>query len=252
MLRKRVIPCLLLDRGRLVKTERFKKPKYVGDPINAVKIFNEKEADELFLLDITATRERRRPDFKLLEEIASEAFMPVAYGGGVRSVDDARTLLQLGVEKIAINTEAMRRPALVSELRDRFGAQCVVGLVDVKRTLWSGTPTFSHAGEAPPERDPVRWAQRLVELGAGEILIQNVDRDGTLQGLDLELLRRFDRALQVPLVIAGGTRGIDDLRAAFSTTQLSGVAVGARFVYHGPHRAVLISYLNPSEVASLR
>jgi cyclase len=252
MLRKRIIPSLLLERGRLVKTERCRKPGYVGDPINAVKIFNEKEVDELFLLDIGKSRDGGRPDFKLLEEIVSEAFMPVAYGGGVRSVEDARTLLQLGIEKVVINTAALSRPSFLSELRDRFGAQCVVGVVDVKKRLLGGNSVHSHVGVEISERDPVGWARKLVQAGAGEILLQSVDRDGTLQGLDMDLLRTFEGALDVPLVAAGGTRGIEDMREALRTCRLSGIAVGARFVYQGPNRAVLISYLNPSEVASLK
>jgi len=252
MLRKRIIPSLLLERGRLVKTERFRKPKYVGDPINAVKIFNEKEVDELFLLDIGASREGTTPDFKLLEQIATEAFMPVCYGGGVRSPDDVQTLLKLGIEKVAINTAALRRVSFLGELRDRFGAQCVVGVVDVKKRLLGGNAVHSQAGVDTPEKDPVRWAQRLVEAGAGEILLQSVDRDGTLQGLDADLLRTFDGLLDVPLVAAGGASGVEDMRAAFRTCRLSGIAVGARFVYQGPHRAVLISYLSPAELASLR
>jgi cyclase len=250
MLRKRIIPCLLIERGRLVKTERFRKPKYVGDPINAVKIFNEKEVDELFLLDISASRESRKPDFKLIEQIATEAFMPVCYGGAVRSVDDARTLLQLGVEKVAVNTGAMTRTSLLGELRDRFGAQCVVGVVDVRKRLLGGLGVHSHARVHPPESDPVRWAQHLVQAGAGEILLQNVDRDGTMQGLDLDLLRTFDGVVDVPLVAAGGTSSTDNMRSAFRICRLSGLAVGARFVYQGPHRAVLISYMTAAEIAS--
>jgi cyclase len=252
MLRKRIIPSLLLERGRLVKTERFRKPKYVGDPINAVKIFNEKEVDELFLLDIGASRDGTKPDFKLIKQIASEAFMPVCYGGGIRTSDDVRALLQLGIEKVALNTAALRNISLLGELRDRFGAQCVVGVVDVKKRLLGGNVVHSHAGVEIGERDPVRWARRLAQGGAGEILLQSVDRDGTLQGLDIDLLRTFDGVVEVPLVAAGGTNGIENIRTAFSVCQLSGIAVGARFVYQGPHRAVLISYLNPVELASLQ
>ena len=251
MLRKRIIPSLLIERGRLIKTERFRKPKYVGDPINAVKIFNEKEVDELLLLDIGVSREHAKPDFKLLEQIATEAFMPVCYGGGIHSSDDVRTLLQLGIEKVAINTAALRRPSFLGELRDRFGAQCVVGVVDVKKRFLGGNAVFSHAGVDVPERDPVGWARRLVESGAGEILLQSVDRDGTMTGLDLDLLRTFDGVLEVPLVAAGGTGSVEDMRNAFRVCRLSGIAVGARFVYQGPHRAVLISYLERREVASL-
>ncbi len=235
-----------------MKTERFRAPKYIGDAINAVKIFNEKEVDELFLFDISATRRRRKPDFKLVEQIASEAFMPVCYGGGVRHVDDARTLLQLGIEKIAVNTGALIRLSLLGEIRDRFGAQCVVGVVDVKRRILGGRNIYSHSGVPIPERDPVRWARAMVNAGAGEILLQNVDRDGTMEGFDLDLLKSFESTLSVPLVAAGGARSVEDMRAAFDACPLSGVSVGARFVYQGPHRAVLISYLSSAELTSLQ
>ncbi|MDP1822376.1 MAG: AglZ/HisF2 family acetamidino modification protein [Archangium sp.] len=252
MLRRRVIPSLLLRNGGLVKTTRFSDPKYVGDPINAVKIFNEKEVDELFLFDITASRERRRPNFKLIEEIVSEAFMPVAYGGGVRTFEDARTLLSLGVEKIALNTAALEGLSLVTELKNHFGAQCVVGVVDVKKRLFGGLAVHAHAGVKTPAADPVEWAQRLVGAGVGEILLQSVDRDGTMSGFDLELIRSFDGALQVPLVAAGGAGSLEHMKAALGACRLSGLAVGARFVYQGPSRGVLINYLNPRELAELQ
>jgi cyclase len=240
-----------LRRGGLVKTRRFRAPVYVGDPINAVKIFNEKEVDELFLTDITATAEGREPDYELVHRIASEAFMPVGYGGGVASLEIARRLLKLGVEKVTVNASAMRSLSLVSALRDDFGAQCVVGVIDVKRDLFNRPRVFAHAGARVPEPDPLAWAERLVAAGAGELVVQSVDRDGSMAGFDLELLARLRGRLPVPLLAAGGAGGVRDMLAAFRAGGLSGVAVGARFVFDGPHRAVLITYLSPSERSEL-
>lgn len=252
MLRKRIIPSLLVKgSGGLVKTQKFADPKYVGDPINAVKIFNEKEVDELFLFDITATKERRRPNFKMIEEIVSEAFMPVAYGGAVKTLDDARTLLALGVEKIALSTATFESLSLVTELKNAFGAQCVVGVVDVKKKLFGGLAVHSHSGARVSESDPVAWAKKLVAAGAGEILLQSVDRDGTMSGFDLELLRSFDGKLGVPLVAAGGAGNVEHMKQAFAACRLSGLAVGARFVYQGPARGVLINYLSRAELDAL-
>lgn len=251
MLRKRIIPCLLLRHGGLVKTREFARPTYVGDPINAVKIFNEKEVDELMLFDIAATREGRGPDFGLVREIVSEAFMPVGYGGGVRSVEDARALLKLGVEKVALNTAALGDLRLVTALRDAFGAQCVVGVVDVKRSRMGRYEVYSHAGAPVKWKDPLEWARALVDAGAGEILVQSADRDGTMAGFDRALLRLFDGQLEVPLLAAGGANTVEDMGAAFKACGLGGLVVGARFVFYGPHRAVLITYLTPSEQADL-
>ncbi len=247
MLRERVIPALLLQGAGLVKTQRFEKPAYVGDPMNVVKIFNEKEVDELFLFDIDASKQGRGPNFSLIESIVSEAFMPVAYGGGIRSVEDGRRLLALGVEKLALNTAALKDVSLVTALSQAFGAQCVVGVVDVKRTRLGQPRVFSHADVEPPERAPLRWAKALEAAGAGEILVQAVDRDGTLGGLDVELLRTLQGQLGVPLVAAGGANDVEGLLEAFRAGGLSAVAVGARFVFIGPHRAVLVTYLTDDE-----
>jgi cyclase len=246
-----VIPSLLLSNGGLVKTRRFKAPVYVGDPINAVKIFNEKEVDELFLFDIDASKQRRRPDFALIESIVSEAFMPIGYGGGVRTVDDVRTLLRLGVEKVALNTAALDDLGFVRELSGAFGAQCVVGVVDVKRDWRGRARVWSHAGVPVRQADPRLALQELASAGAGELLVQSVDRDGTLEGLDHELLSSLAGAVEVPLVAAGGAKDARDLQAAFERGGVSAVAVGARFVFIGPHRAVLISYLSEPERAAI-
>jgi cyclase len=248
----RIIPCLLLRGNGLVKTTRFADPKYVGDPINAVRIFNDKEVDELLLLDILASKEARGPNMALVEQIVSEAFMPVGFGGGVRSVEQARSLLRIGIEKIAVNTAALEGLGIVRDLADKFGAQCVVGVVDVKKRWLGGYTVHSHTGVRLPERDPVAWAQRLAEAGAGEILVQSVDRDGTMSGYDLDLLRTFSGSLRVPLIAAGGAANVDDMVAALQACTLSGLAIGARFVYQGPHRAVLINYLDARDMDRIR
>ena len=254
MLRRRVIPVLLLNaRGGLVKTERFRKPRYIGDPINAVKILNEKEVDELVLLDIEASKQGRPPNVELIRDIVSEAFMPIGYGGGVRTLKEAEALVASGVEKILVNSAAFADLTLLGQLRDAFGASSTVAVVDVKRPLLGGGPqVFSHSGQRVAEKDPVRWAKQLVEAGAGEVVVQSVDRDGTMRGFDLELLRSFRGALGVPLVAAGGAGSVTDMHLAFEAGGVSAVAAGAYFVYQGPHRAVLITYLGVEELKQLQ
>jgi cyclase len=252
MLSVRVIPIMLVSDRRLVKTKRFKAPKYVGDPINIVRIYNEKEVDELFVADIGASREGRGPDFEFVRRISSEAFMPICYAGGVSTVEQAHTLMRVGVEKIAINTAALRDPNLIRCLADRFGSQCVVASIDVKRTLSGRYVVFSHAGVRLRHRDPVALAQALVQAGAGEVLLNNVDRDGTMAGFDRQLLHKFKEQLSAPLVAAGGAASTDDIIDTLDQCRLSGVAVGARFVFYGPHRAVLVTYPEPAELARLR
>jgi cyclase len=249
MFRKRVIPSLLLRNGGLVKTRKFRDAQYVGDPINAVKIFNEKEVDELFLFDIDASRDGCRPNFEFVREIVSEAFMPVAYGGGVCTVEDAGRLLALGIEKIVINSAALEDLSLITRLKNAFGAQCVVGSIDVFKKWPHAARVASHSGRRIVETDPVSWAHMLIAAGVGELLIQNVERDGTLEGLDLGLASAFV-GLEVPVVLAGGANDISQIKAAFEMGA-SGVSAGARFVFYGPHRAVLISYLSESESMSL-
>ncbi len=248
MLRVRVIPVLLLRRRGLVKTVGFRRPKYVGDPINVVRIFNEKEVDELLLTEIVATKDGKEPDYELLEQIASEAFMPVGYGGSVRSVAQAKRILRLGIEKIAINTAAFERPEIVRELSGELGAQCVVASVDVKRTWRGRYEVFSHAGKKVPIADPLRWIERLVQLGAGEILLNAVDRDGTMKGYDHELLALLRGRFDVPIIASGGAASASDMATAVRTGGLSALGVGARFIYEGPYRAVLVSYLSAKDL----
>jgi len=242
---------LLLRRRGLVKTVRFARPKYVGDPINVVRIFNDKEVDELILTEIVATRTSSPPDYELLEQIASEAFMPVCYGGGIRSLDEAKRILRLGMEKVAVNTAALEDPFVVRRLADVFGSQCVVASVDVRRSWLGRYEVVSHAGRRVPERDPLRWIERLVGLGAGEVLVNAVHRDGTMKGYDLDLLSRLRGRFDVPIIACGGARSVEDMKAAVRAGGLSALGVGARFIYEGPHRAVLVSYLSSAELEEI-
>ena len=249
MLRGRVIPCLLLRNGGLVKTRRFKDAKYVGDPINAIRIFNEKEVDELVVLDIAATREGRRPDFSLVEQFAGECFMPLCYGGGVRTVADARLLISLGVEKICVQTAALENPEIIGDIAGRLGAQSVVVAVDVKRN-WRGNPRLYRSTNGRFDTRP--WAEHmrsLVKQGAGEVIVTAVDREGTMNGVDLELVRTASDAVQVPVIASGGVGSLQDIASAVNAGA-SGVAVGSFFVFSGPHRAVLITYPTQNELDS--
>jgi cyclase len=248
MLKTRVIPCLLLRGAGLVKTTRFKDPKYVGDPINAIRIFNDKEVDELLLLDITASRDARTPAFRVVEEVACECFMPLAYGGGIRSVDDARRILKLGVEKVVFNTTAWRDPAVLEAAAREFGAQAVVASIDVRRRLFGRYEVYVEAGTKATGADPVEYAKRLQALGAGEILLTAIDRDGTMEGYDLELVGKVSSAVDIPVIASGGAGSVGHFRTAVRDAGADAVAAGAMFVFHGPHRAVLITYPSRSEL----
>jgi cyclase len=237
----RVIPCLLLKGGGLVKTTKFGKPVYLGDPVNIVRIFNDKEVDEIVLLDIEASRQGREPDYALLEDIVSECFMPICYGGGVRSLDQVRRLFSLGVEKVAFNTALHDRPGLLKAAADAFGSQSIVASIDVRPPLWGGAKVWSHAGHKLAETDPVAAAQAAAADGAGEILLNAVHRDGTMEGYDLGLVRQVSAAVTVPLVACGGAGSVLDL-ARVVDAGASAAAAGSFFVFEGPHRAVLISF----------
>lgn len=250
MLNHRVIPVLLLSDGGLVKTKGFVSPRYIGDPINAVKIFNEKEVDELVVLDIGASRLGREPDFKLVEELASEAFIPLTYGGGVTSSAHVQRLLSLGVEKVAVQTAATTAPDFVSELAAEFGSSTVVASLDLTRSRLGRVRAYSAARQKALDGD---WRDRLLALqqaGAGEVLLQVVERDGTMAGMDVALIREASSLLTVPLVAAGGVGSLEDIRAAVEAGA-SAVAAGAFFVFRGPHRAVLISYPQYATLRSL-
>lgn len=242
MLGTRVIPCLLLRGSGLVKTRRFKDPTYLGDPINIVKIFNEKGVDELILLDITATPEGRPPNFPLLSAIAGECFVPMAYGGGIRALDTVRELLALGFEKVVVNTQAVEDPGFVSRAAELFGRQAVVVSIDVRKRLLGGYEAVTHCGTRGTRLDPVALAKRMEGYGAGEILVNSIDRDGAMAGYDVELIRRVSGAVGVPVIACGGAGGLDDLARAVHEGGASAAAAGSMFVFQGPHRAVLITF----------
>lgn len=237
----RVIPCLLLQDQGLVKTRRFSRPVYVGDPVNAIRIFNEKYVDELVLLDITASRTGAEPDFAMIERIAGECFMPLCYGGGIRSVEQARRLVACGVEKIAVNSTAIERPAFLTELASELGSSSVVAAIDTKRSLFGRERVYHPGRRRLTALDPVTHARALVAAGAGEIFLNSVDRDGTSLGYDIDLIDRMTTAVGVPVVACGGASDLGDMRAAVDAGAAA-AAAGSLFVFYGPHRAVLINY----------
>jgi len=246
----RVIPCLLLHDGGLVKTTRFARPRYVGDPINAIRIFNDKYVDELIFLDITATRSGTEPDYDLIARIAGECFMPLAYGGGIRNLEQARRIIALGVEKISVNSMAIDRPAFLGELAREVGASSTVAAIDVKRD-WRGRERVYHPGRRRlTGLDPVAHAVACVAAGAGEVLLNNVDRDGTYQGFDADLIARVTAAVTVPVIACGGAATLRDMRTAVDAGA-SAAAAGSMFVFYGPHRAVLINYPDYSSVRQM-
>jgi imidazole glycerol-phosphate synthase subunit HisF len=250
MLKHRIIPALLLKNSGLVKTLKFKDPKYIGDPINAIRIFNEKEVDEIMVLDIAASKQRSEPNYALIEEFAGECFMPLAYGGGVSTVDQASRLFQLGVEKVCLQTAALDNTNLVSELANRFGSQSVMVSIDIKRN-WIGKAQLYGAANGKSRKAPwLEHAHQLIDAGAGEVLLNAVDKDGTLAGPDLDLIREASSSLDVPLITVGGISSMDDIKAAVEAGA-SAVAAGAFFVFHGPHRAVLITYPKYNDLESL-
>lgn len=250
MLTHRVIPCLLLRNGGLVKTQRFTAPKYVGDPINAIRIFNDKEVDELMVLDIAASKERREPDYDLIAQFAGECFMPLCIGGGIRTLEQAKRIFGLGVEKICIQTAALDDPSIITAIADRFGSQAVVVSADVKRNLLGRARLFSSAAGKTLSRPWLEFVRDAVAAGAGEVLLNAVDRDGMMQGMDLELIRAGSAAVPVPLIAAGGAASLADIKDAVDAGA-SAVSAGAFFVFQGPHRAVLITYPRYAELEAL-
>jgi cyclase len=238
----RIIPALLVDDGALVKTVRFADPRYVGDPINAVRIFNDKQVDELVVLDIAAARSARAPDEAMIADLGGEAFMPIAYGGGVRDVSTARRLIQIGVEKVIVNTAAIEDPDAVRAIADTLGASTLVVALDVRRTPAGRPEVWVRGGSKPTGVDAVRQAEAAAAMGAGEILLSSIDRDGTMSGYDADLVRQVVGVVDVPVVACGGAAGPDDLVSVIRQAGASAAAAGSMFVFHGRHRAVLITY----------
>ncbi|HOI42945.1 MAG TPA: AglZ/HisF2 family acetamidino modification protein, partial [Elusimicrobiales bacterium] len=251
MLYPRIIPCLLVSGKGLVKTVKFASPKYVGDPLNAVRIFNEKEVDELMVLDIDATREGRAPDYALIASLADECRMPLCYGGGVSTAEQIREIIQLGVEKVAVSSAAMEDPGLITEASARVGSQSVVAVLDVRRHGSGEGEVWTRNGTRATGEAPAAAAARMERLGAGEIVVNSIDRDGTMLGYDLDLVDDVRRAVGVPLTVLGGAASLGDVRGLISRCGTIGAAAGSLFVFKGRYKAVLINYPGRSEKSAL-
>lgn len=252
MLRPRLIPCLLVHNGGLVKTLNFANPKYVGDPINAVRIYNEKEVDELVVLDIDATVKGAEPDYQLISHLASECRMPLCYGGGIRTVAQIEKIISLGVEKVAVSSAAVGNPALISDAASRVGSQSVVVVIDVKKTgLLRRYEVVTHNASRRTGLNPIDFASQMAEFGAGEIVINSVDRDGEMKGYDLDLIQNVRQAVRLPLTVLGGAGSLDDFKELISRYGIIGAAAGSLFIFKGRYRAVLINYPNRAEKEAL-
>ncbi len=243
--RPRIIPTLLIDDRDLIKTVRFGKRTYLGDPVNAVKIFNRKEIDELSILDIGATRKGIEPDYALLRDIASEAFMPLSYGGGITNVEQVHDLLHVGYEKVIINSSLVRNPYLVTESAMRFGSQSIVASIDAKKE-YNGYKCYIEDGQEETDKDPVELAKEAENLGAGEIIINSIDNDGMMKGYDIDLVRSVVAAVKVPVIAIGGAGGISDLKEVLKYAHAA--AGGSMFVYYGRLKAVLITAPNERDL----
>lgn len=242
MLSTRVIPTLLIKGEGLYKSVKFKDYRYIGDPINAIKIFNEKEVDEIVVVDVEASKQGKEPNYGLIEKMANQAFMPLGYGGGINSVEQARRILALGVEKIILNSALFSSKELITEIANEVGAQSVVACLDVKKNIWGNYECFAFSGKRSFKRKPHDLAKEFETLGAGEIIINSIDRDGTFEGYDLKLIKSVSQVTNVPLVALGGARDLRDFSEAINQGGASAVAAGSMFVFHGKHRAVLITY----------
>jgi cyclase len=247
MLRPRIIPSLLVHENGLVKTVNFKNPKYVGDPINAVKIFNEKEVDELAIFDIDATVLGKEPNYSLIERLASQSMMPLCYGGGVKTVEQAQHIFSLGIEKIALSSAVLHNPKLITEISDRVGAQSVIVVLDVKKKLLGGYEVYTHNGKKATGINPFKFVEEAQKLGAGEIVINSIDKDGVMKGYDLDLIAKVREKISLPMTVLGGAGSLQDIEKVIDQHGVIGVAAGSLFVFKGPYKAVLINYPNQLE-----
>ena len=254
MLRPRIIPCLLLQNNGLVKTVNFSDPKYVGDPINAVRIFNEKESDELIVIDIDATVCEREPNYELIKKLAAECRMPLCYGGGIKTVQQASKIIDLGVEKVALSSQAIVEPSLVNQIADRIGSQSTVCIVDVKVNRKLFTEKYSvvtHNAKLNHKLDPIELAKKLERAGAGEIVFNFVDLDGSMKGYDTKFALQAKQSLNIPITILGGASSLNNIKELFDTCGIIGAAAGSLFVFKGKFRAVLINYPNELQKDSI-
>ena len=242
MLAVRIIPSLLLSSGGLVKTTKFSKPKYIGDPINAIKIFNEKEVDELILLDIDSTRLSKKLNFKLIEEIAGECFMPLSYGGGINTLEDIKTILNIGVEKVIINTAAIENPSFVHSAVKTFGSSTIVVSIDYKNNFLKKPSIYTKNGSFRQKIEPLFFAKKMQELGVGEIMFNSIERDGTMSGFDTNFIKNAVDSLNIPVIACGGAGSLKHLKELIKSTSVSAIAAGSLFVYYGPNKGILINY----------
>lgn len=243
MLRPRITPCLLVHKGGLVKTVNFKSPKYVGDPINAVKIFNEKEADELVVLDIDATVNNVEPDYRLIANLAAECRMPLCYGGGVKTPEQAKRIIGLGVEKVAIGSAAVDNPRLITQISDEIGRQSVVVVLDAKKRMFGKDyDVFTRNAGVNTKKSVFELAAMAEELGAGELVINSIDLDGQMKGYDLRLAEKARQAVRIPITILGGAGSLEDVEALIRSCGVLGASAGSLFVFKGVYKAVLINY----------
>lgn len=242
MLRPRIIPSLLLHDNGLVKTVNFKSPSYVGDPLNAVRIFNEKEVDELAFFDIDATVLHKEPDYNLIEKLANQSRMPLCYGGGVRTVEQAQNIFGLGIEKIALSSAAIENPNIITQIADRVGSQSVIVVLDIKKKLLGGYEIYTHNGKQYTGINPFTFAKELEALGVGEIIVNSIDQDGLMKGYDMNLIDKMAEMVSIPLTVLGGAGSLADLEKVIDKHGVIGVAAGSLFVFKGPYKAVLINY----------
>jgi cyclase len=247
MLRPRIIPSLLIQDNGLVKTINFKNPKYVGDPINAVKIFNEKEVDELAIFDIDATVKGLEPNYGLIERIANQSRMPICYGGGVRTIEQAQRIFGLGIEKIALSSSVIQNPKLITQIADMVGSQSTIVVLDVKKKLMSGYEVFTHNGKKSTGINPFKFIEEAQKLGAGEIVINSIDHDGLMKGFDMSLIEKSREITSLPLTVLGGAGNLGDIKKVIDKHKIIGVAAGSLFVFKGKYKAVLINYPSKSE-----
>ena len=252
MLYPRIIPCLLIKNKGLVKTLRFSDPKYVGDPLNAVKIFNEKSVDELIVLDIDASTEEREPDYNVIANLAMECRMPLCYGGGIRTSEQAIKIFQLGVEKIALSSKAIEDPSIISEISNKVGAQSVIVILDVKKNRFSKKYNiYTKNGTLKSKHNPIDFSKRIQQEGCGEIVINSIDKDGGMNGYDYEIIDQIRNVVSIPLTVLGGAGSLDDIGVLINKHGIIGASAGSLFVFKGKYRAVLINYPNPDEKETL-
>lgn len=250
MLRTRIIPCLLLKNESLVKTVKFKNYNYIGDPVNTVKIFNELEVDELMFLDIFASKENRKINYKVLKDIANECFMPLSYGGNIRSLEEAKKIFEIGFEKVVINSNSFNNLKLIEQVANYFGNQSLVGAIDVKRTIWGKNAIYSHHGKRKQNTDVVAWAKTLESSGVGELLITSIDREGSWAGYDIDLTKSITQAVQVPVIANGGCGEVSHMKEVVQKANASACAVGSMVVYQKKGMGVLVNFPDKALIES--